>query len=95
MKINFDFRCENGNDKRMIVENIDVENILDKIYNNINNKPSLQIISDTGTFVVIDNSKVLHARSQLNINRQIASSCISQNNLPRLLYRSKGPISLY
>lgn len=89
-----DFRIETGDNKRMLPTNESCELIIDKVRNIVSNCTPIKSFSNTGTFLILSNRKVLHARSplQMNVNeiKTAPGSSISYENAPRLLYRSKG-----
>jgi hypothetical protein len=94
--ISFDFRIDVNSGKRMTVQGEALELILEKVLQNIYNKISFQAKPATGTFVAVVNSKVLHARSKLQMTKEEAE--LIQDNfetIPRLLYRSKGQACRY
>ncbi|WP_371856098.1 hypothetical protein [Pseudomonas sp. R29(2017)] len=74
------------------------QQVLDKIRANISTAKSNVSTAQTGTFLIVANHKILHARPILNISAdevrsQTANSTYSTT--PRLLFRSKGPRKQY
>lgn len=93
-----DFRVDDITGERMRACELKDQALLDKIRNAFENCPYESSIPDTGTFFIVANHKVLHARAQMNIDKELAtqfSQAPSLANTPRLLYRSKGPRRAY
>lgn len=92
-QIALDFRIDEQKGARMSALGRFEQQVLDKIKNNIQDVHAHPVISQTGTFTILDSYKALHARSNLRYsNEQITqfTSKISAYTTPRLLYRSKG-----
>lgn len=93
-----DFRVDNITGKRMVACNMEDQFLFDKMSEAIEDCPYETSIPETGTFFIVANYKVLHARAQMGIEKKIAiqfSQTPSLINTPRLLYRSKGPRKEY
>jgi hypothetical protein len=92
-KFFLDFRIDNDTGERMQAMNSDDKKLIDKMRTNILSCPYKESVAKTGTFLIVANHKVLHARPQMKINRALAAE-IAENShysaTPRLLYRSKG-----
>ena len=68
--------------------------LLEKIRANIPLSAHELSIPETGTFLIVGNHKVLHARAQMHIDKDFAKRCGHDSSFidtPRLLFRSKGP----
>lgn len=88
-----DFRIDNDIGERMTVVNDGDAEIFKKLKLAIYNCPSQESISKTGTFLIVANYKVLHARGEMNINPSSLKELpehFDASFAPRLLYRSKG-----
>lgn len=92
-----DFRVDSKNGERMRAMNSG-QHVLDKIRAGLSNAKNHVSIAETGTFLVVANQKILHARPMLNIDvnevRQQANNS-TFTTTPRLLFRSKGPRKQY
>lgn len=92
-----DFRIDSQNGERMRAIN-GGQHVLDKIRAGLPNAKSHVSTAETGTFLIMANHKILHARPMLNIDvneaRQQANNS-TFNTTPRLLFRSKGPRKQY
>lgn len=92
-----DFRIDPQNGERMRAIN-GGQYVLDKIRAGLRNAKNHVSIAETGTFLIVANHKVLHARAMLNIDadevRQQANNS-TFTTTPRLLFRSKGPRKQY
>ncbi len=89
-----DFRIDNITGERMVPCSQEGRFLLDKIRNSLESCQYESSIPETGSFFIVANHKVLHARGQMNLNIESAdqfSKVSSLSNTPRLLYRSKGP----
>lgn len=93
----FDFRIDNDNGPRMVAVDPKNNYLIDKMRKNISKSTPIKSMALTGTFLIIVNAKVMHARKQLNINKNFFKlySESSISNAPRLFFRSKGPKILY
>lgn len=92
-KFFLDFRIDKDVGERMLPINCEDRDLIDKMRKNISMCPHQKSISRTGTFLIVANYKVLHARGKMNINKKIAEKIASHSDFsmaPRLLYRSKG-----
>jgi hypothetical protein len=95
LKFFLDCRVDNLTGERMIAINKDYEQLLNKIKHIALNTNPILANTSTGTFTVIDNHNVLHSRGKLNLDEKTANQIANSSNfftIPRLLYRSKGPI---
>jgi hypothetical protein len=92
-----DFRIDSQNGERMRAIN-GGQHVLDKIRASLPNAKNHVSTAETGTFLIVANHKILHARPMLNIDanevRQQANTS-TFNTTPRLLFRSKGPRKQY
>ena len=92
-----DFRIDSQNGERMRAIN-GGQHVLDKIRAGLPNAKNHVSTAETGTFLIVANHKILHARPMLNIDanevRQQANTS-TFNTTPRLLFRSKGPRKQY
>jgi len=92
-KFYLDFRIDNETGERMRPLNEQDKKLINKMRKNLSSCPYKKSISETGTFIIVANHKVLHARSQMNLDLELAKKISSQKHqtsTPRLLYRSKG-----
>lgn len=92
-----DFRIDSENGERMRAIN-GSQHVLDKIRAGLSKAKNHVSTAETGTFLIVANHKILHARPMLNIDteevrRQANESTF--NSTPRLLFRSKGPRKQY
>jgi hypothetical protein len=93
-----DFRVDNITGQRMKACCPEDQILLDKMNNALENCHSGLSTPETGTFFIVANHKVLHARDQMKISKELAEKFSNNANLldtPRLLYRSKGPRKEY
>lgn len=92
-----DFRIDSQHGERMRAIN-GGQHVLDKIRAGLTSAKNHVSAAETGTFLIVANHKVLHARPMLNIDanevRQQANTS-TFNTTPRLLFRSKGPRKQY
>ncbi|MHC8357004.1 hypothetical protein ACYZTL_17685 [Pseudomonas sp. LB3P81] len=92
-----DFRIDSQNGERMRAIN-GGQHVLDKIRAGLPSAKNHVSTAETGTFLIVANHKVLHARPMLNIDadevRQQANNS-TFTTTPRLLFRSKGPRKQY
>ena len=89
-----DFRIDNITGERMTACNPEDQVLLDKMRDAFEECSYESSTPETGTFFIVANHKVLHARAQMNIDKELAnqfSKTPSLSDTPRLLYRSKGP----
>lgn len=89
-----DFRIDKNTGERMQACLPEDQYLLDKMRAALEDCPFESSIPETGTFFIVANHKVLHARAQMNIEKEVAaqfSENPSMTDTPRLLYRSKGP----
>lgn len=92
-----DFRVDAQYGDRMRAVN-DGQHVLDKIRAGLPNVKKHVSTAETGTFLILANQKILHARPMLNINSSKAREEAlhsTLNTTPRLLFRSKGPRKQY
>ena len=78
--------------------NLDDQAIFDKMKDALEISQYELSVPETGTFFIVANHKVLHARAQMNISKEDAekfSTYAALEDTPRLLYRSKGPRKEY
>ncbi|OOF37557.1 hypothetical protein [Rodentibacter heidelbergensis] len=88
----FDFRIDNVNGQRMTIANNPSKeevSVFEKLFEISKNLKSRTIDNGLGTFLIIDNYKVLHARS--SVKHYPSSGYEHPKDAFRLLYRSKGP----
>lgn len=97
-KFFLDFRVDSDIGERMLpVKSVD-KALIDKMRDNVLSCPYISSEARAGTFLIIANHKILHARAQMQISRKIATKSaryIHYSSTPRLLYRSKGQDSKY
>ena len=89
-----DFRVDDDSGVRMSFDKKEYDFLLEKLRNALNKCEPMTLKTSTGTFSIIANLKVLHARPKINISHKVASYFAHNSDLvntPRLLYRSKGP----
>ena len=63
--------------------------LLKKIRTFLSSENALKAESEIGNFVILSNTKVLHAREAINAVKELCS--LDMDATPRLLFRSKGP----
>lgn len=88
-----DFRVDNLTGQRMQAYYDDDKKIVNKMREIVSSMPSIAATPETGSFLIVANHKVLHARSKMNIAPDVAekySNSADVYTTPRLLYRSKG-----
>lgn len=88
-----DFRVDNDVGARMRPVNEIDEDLIRKMRKNIETCPCEYSVSKTGTFLIVANYKVLHARGQMQMDAETAKKMamrVDYSSSPRLLYRSKG-----
>lgn len=96
-QFSLDFRIDPENGERMRAKN-DGQHVLDKIRVGLPNAKHHVSTAETGTFLIVANHKILHARPMLSINANEARDQANNstfNTTPRLLFRSKGPRKQY
>jgi hypothetical protein len=96
-QFSLDFRIDPHCGERMRAVN-EGQQVLDKIRARIAHARHHVSTAQTGTFLIVANRKILHARPTLNISIDMASKHSSAPTLattPRLLFRSKGPRKYY
>ena len=96
-QFSLDFRIDSENGERMRAKN-GGQHVLDKIRVGLPNAKHHVSTAETGTFLIVANHKILHARPMLNINPNEAREQAHNSTLnttPRLLFRSKGPRKQY
>ena len=92
-----DFRIDAEHGERMRAKN-GGQHVLDKIRAGLPNARHQVSLAETGTFLIVANHKILHARPLLNIDTNEAREQAQNstfNTTPRLLFRSKGPRKQY
>ncbi|MHB2250286.1 hypothetical protein [Pseudomonas fitomaticsae] len=96
-RVALDFRIDIHSGERMRAFNGGQE-VLDKIRAALPTARCNVSTAQTGTFLIIANNKILHARPTLNISADEVRSQAATSTLtttPRLLFRSKGPRKQY
>lgn len=96
-QFSLDFRIDPENGERMRAKN-GGQHVLDKIRVGLPNAKHHVSTAETGTFLIVANHKILHARPMLSINANEARDQAHNstfNTTPRLLFRSKGPRKQY
>lgn len=96
-QFSLDFRIDPENGERMRAKN-GGQHVLDKIRVGLPNAKHHVSTAETGTFLIVANHKILHARPMLSINANEARDQANNstfNTTPRLLFRSKGPRKQY
>ncbi|RON56681.1 hypothetical protein [Pseudomonas frederiksbergensis] len=92
-----DFRIDSHRGERMRAVH-GGQHVLDKIRDSLRNAKNHVSTAETGTFLIVANRKILHARPMLNIDPSEAGRQANHSTLsttPRLLFRSKGPRKHY
>jgi hypothetical protein len=92
-KFHLDFRVDTDIGERMLPLNYQDKLLLDKMRANIATCPYKESTPKTGSFLIVANHKILHARGQMRMDRRLASKLAKKSDFfstPRLLYRSKG-----
>ena len=84
-----DYRVDEKRGDRMRVEDEQDLALLRKIKSCLSSDNALRAESEIGNFVILSNTKVLHAREVINAVKELCS--LDMNSTPRLLFRSKGP----
>ncbi|MGC1854335.1 MAG: hypothetical protein WA659_03070 [Candidatus Aquirickettsiella sp.] len=85
----FDYRVDENKGDRMRVEDEQDLAILRKIKTFLTSDNALRAESEVGNFVILSNTKVLHAREAINAVKELCT--LDLDTTPRLLFRSKGP----
>ncbi|WP_236195710.1 hypothetical protein [Pseudomonas glycinae] len=96
-RFSLDFRIDIHSGERMRALNGGQE-VLDKIRAGLPTAKCNVSTAQTGTFLIVANNKILHARPTLNISADEVRSQAATSTLtttPRLLFRSKGPRKQY
>lgn len=83
---NIDLRIEKNHGDRMVAVDVRHQPVLDELRLNIDNADPVSADGKTGTFVVINNRKVLHSRARIPSDKTF----LQPEKSDRLLYRSKG-----
>jgi hypothetical protein len=94
VRIHLDFRNDVINGKRMVLPNEKSNAAVEKLMAAVATCSPVTSIPKTGTFFIVANYKLLHARAKMNLAHEEARLAGIQGNIngtPRLLYRSKGP----
>lgn len=92
-KFYLDFRIDTDAGERMAAVNPNDKDLIEKMRSAITTCQKAKSISHTGTFTIVANFKVLHARAAMHINRDLAISIAKTKDYsfaPRLLFRNKG-----
>ncbi len=92
-KFYLDFRIDTEAGERMIAVNPNDKPLIEKMRSAINTCQKEKSISRTGTFTIVTNFKVLHARAEMHIDRDLAIEIAKTKDYsfaPRLLFRNKG-----
>jgi hypothetical protein len=92
-----DFRIDPQYGERMRAVN-GGQHVLDKIRDGLPHAKDHVSTAETGTFLIVANHKILHARPMLNVDASEAHQQAyysTLNTTPRLLFRSKGPRKHY
>lgn len=84
-----DCRVDENRGERMRIEDEQDLAILRKIKSNLTSDNAIKAEPEVGSFVVLSNTKVLHAREALKAIKELCS--LDLEKTPRLLFRSKGP----
>lgn len=95
-KFYLDFRIDNDTGERMRPVNENDIDLVDKMRNNIALCPYIESTTNTGAFLIVANHKVLHARTRMKLNPELAHTIAQTSDYsmaPRLLYRSKGQVA--
>lgn len=95
-KFYLDFRIDNDVGERMLPVHSQDKYLIDKMRHNIAFCPYIESKTKTGSFLIVANHKVLHARARMNMNHEAAYSIAKNTDYtmtPRLLYRSKGQVA--
>lgn len=96
-QFSLDFRIDSENGERMRARD-GGQHVLDKIRCGLPDAKHHVSTAETGTFLIVANHKILHARPMLNIKANEAREQAQHSTLtttPRLLFRSKGPRKQY
>ena len=91
---NLDFRVDDVNGKRMLVDDPNDEKIIEKLRNHLPKCNYFAPDLTTGACLIIANKKLLHGRSKLEVVEELPDN-ITVFNAPRLIFRSKGPRRRY
>ncbi len=92
-KFYLDFRIDTEVGERMIPINPNDRKLIEKMRLATITCQKEKSISRTGTFTIVANFKVLHARAEMKINRDLAIEIANTKDYsfaPRLLFRNKG-----
>ncbi len=87
--MSLDYRVDEKRGDRMRVQDDQDLALLKKIKNSLSCDNALKAESEVGNFVILSNSKVLHAREAINAVKELCAW--DMDTTPRLLFRSKGP----
>ncbi len=83
---NIDFRVERNYGDRMVAVDIENQSLIDQLRSNLNHVKPVSADGKPGTFLVINNRKVLHSREKIPKEQTFSKPEESD----RLLFRSKG-----
>ncbi|MCZ6914152.1 MAG: hypothetical protein O7C59_06620, partial [Rickettsia endosymbiont of Ixodes persulcatus] len=84
-----DYRVDESTGARMRIKDESDLALLEKIKMHLTPDKAMKPKSEVGNFVILSNSKVLHAREALQAVTGLCS--LDLDTTPRLLFRSKGP----
>jgi len=84
-----DYRMDENRGDRMQIQDEQDLALLRKIKTYLTSENALKAESEVGNFVILSNTKVLHAREAINAVKELCS--LDVDATPRLLFRSKGP----
>lgn len=93
-----DFRIDTDVGERMIPVKTNDSGLIKKMRENIKTCRRLTSVAKTGTFTIVANFKVLHARAEMDIDLNLAVEIANNKDYslaPRLLYRNKGQDAKY
>ena len=92
-KFFLDFRIDTDAGERMIPIDRKDRDLIEKMRINIASCAPEKSVSKVGTFTIVANFKVLHARAQMRIDQKLAVEIANSKDYslaPRLLFRNKG-----
>jgi len=88
-----DFRIDSVVGERMIERSDRGARVLEKMRALVAEALPIHSVPDTGTYFIVSNRKLLHARSvlsSLDKTKFVSATSFDFSHVPRLLYRSKG-----
>lgn len=92
-KFFLDFRIDTDAGERMIALTTKDKELIEKMRINISSCVHEKVSTQTGTFTIVANYKVLHARAKMRIDQKLAVEIANSKDYslaPRLLFRNKG-----